>query len=66
MAPPLAAPFSKPAETRKGHPLRMVGAAQDVTELVEAQRVTAESRTLVEALQECAPIGFALSTVSCA
>jgi PAS domain S-box-containing protein len=52
--------FSELAETREGHPLRMVGAVQDVTELVEAQRATAESLTLVEALQEGAPIGFAL------
>jgi PAS domain S-box-containing protein len=51
--------FSELAESRDGHPLRMVGAVQDVTELVEAQRVTAESLTLVEALQENAPIGFA-------
>ncbi len=40
--------FSELAETRDGHPLRMVGAVQDVTELVEAQRATAESLTLVE------------------
>jgi len=51
--------FSELAETRDGHPLRMVGAVQDVTELVEAQRATAESLTLVERLQESAPIGFA-------
>jgi PAS domain S-box-containing protein len=52
--------FSELAETRDGHPLRMVGAVQDVTELIEAQRATAESLTLVETLQESAPIGFAL------
>ncbi len=52
--------FSELAEERDGQPVRMVGAVQDVTELVEAQRATAESLTLVEALQECAPIGFAL------
>jgi PAS domain S-box-containing protein len=52
--------FCELAETRAGHPLRMVGAVQDVTELVEAQRATAESLTLVEAVQENAPIGFAL------
>jgi PAS domain S-box-containing protein len=51
--------FSELAQTRDGHPLRMVGAVQDVTELVEAQRETAESLTLVETLQESAPIGFA-------
>jgi PAS domain S-box-containing protein len=52
--------FSELAETRDGRPLRMVGAVQDVTELVEAQRATAESLTLVEALQDSAPMGFAL------
>jgi PAS domain S-box-containing protein len=52
--------FSELAEERDGHPVRMVGAVQDVTELVEAQRATAESLTLVETLQESAPIGFAL------
>ena len=51
--------FSELAESRDGRPLRMVGAVQDVTELVEAQRATAESLTLVETLQESAPIGFA-------
>jgi len=51
--------FSELAETRDGHPLRMVGAVQDVTEVVKAQRATAESLTLVERLQESAPIGFA-------
>ena len=51
--------FSEVAEERDGHPSRMVGAVQDVTELVDAQRSTAESLTLVEALQESAPIGFA-------
>ncbi len=52
--------FSELAEERDGHPVRMVGAVQDVTELVEAQRATAESLVLVETLQESAPIGFAL------
>ncbi|HTS72160.1 MAG TPA: EAL domain-containing protein [Gaiellaceae bacterium] len=52
--------FSELADSRDGRPLRMVGAVQDVTELVEAQRATAESLTLFEALQESAPIGFAL------
>jgi PAS domain S-box-containing protein len=52
--------FSELAEEKDGRPWRMVGAVQDVTELVEAQRVTAETLTLVEALQENAPIGFAL------
>ena len=52
--------FCELAENTEGHPLRMVGAVQDVTELMEAQRATAESLTLVEALQESAPVGFAL------
>jgi PAS domain S-box-containing protein len=52
--------FSEFAETRAGQPARMVGAVQDVTELVEAQHATAESLTLIEAVQESAPIGFAL------
>jgi len=52
--------FSELAASRDGHPVRMVGAVQDVTELVEAQRATAESLSLVEALQDGAPIGFAL------
>jgi PAS domain S-box-containing protein len=51
--------FSELTENRNGRPVRMVGAVQDVTELVETQRATAESLTLVEALQENAPIGFA-------
>lgn len=50
--------FSELAESSDGRP-RMVGAVQDVTELVEAQHKTAESLTLLEALQENAPIGFA-------
>jgi len=52
--------LSELAEKKDGQALRMVGAVQDVTELVEAQRATAESLTLVETLQETAPIGFAL------
>src|SRR5579871_6775861 len=52
--------FSELAETRDGHPARMVGAVQDVTELVEAQRATAESLTLLEVLQESAPVGVAM------
>ena len=52
--------FSEVAENIDGHPLRMVGAVQDVTELVQAQRATAESLSLVEALQESAPVGVAL------
>jgi len=52
--------FSELAQEADGRPSRMVGAVQDVTELVEAQRATAETLTFVEALQESAPIGFAL------
>jgi PAS domain S-box-containing protein len=51
--------FSELAEKTDGRPTRMVGAVQDVTELVETQRATADSLTLVEALQESAPVGFA-------
>jgi PAS domain S-box-containing protein len=52
--------FSELVEKRDGQPSHLVGAVQDVTELMEAQRATAESLALVEALQESAPIGFAL------
>lgn len=52
--------FSEIAEMREGRACRMVGAVQDVTDLVEAQRRTAESLMLVEALAESAPVGFAL------
>jgi PAS domain S-box-containing protein len=38
---------------------RLVGSVQDVTALSEAQRQTVESLTLVETLQETAPVGFA-------
>lgn len=51
--------LSEVAEDKDGRPSRMVGAVQDVTELVEAQRMTSESLSLVEALQESAPVGFA-------
>src|SRR5581483_3384602 len=51
--------FCELADSMDGRPGRMVGAVQDVTELVDAQRATAESLTLVEALQESAPVGFA-------
>jgi PAS domain S-box-containing protein len=43
----------------EGCPLRMVGSAQDLTDLVETQRKTAESLTLLEALRTEAPVGFA-------
>ena len=47
------------AERREGRPVRLVGSVQDVTELAEAHRQTAESLTLVETLQSTAPVGFA-------
>ena len=40
-------------------PSRLVGSVQDVTELSEALRQTAESLNLVETLQSAAPVGFA-------
>ena len=51
--------FSDVAGANDGRPSRLVGAVQDVTELVEAQRTLSESLMLVEALQESAPVGFA-------
>jgi PAS domain S-box-containing protein len=38
---------------------RLIGSVQDLTDLVAAQRETAESLTLMEALQAAAPVGFA-------
>jgi PAS domain S-box-containing protein len=43
----------------EGRPLRMVGSVQDLTDLVETQRKMAESLTLLEALRNEAPVGFA-------
>jgi PAS domain S-box-containing protein len=40
-------------------PARLVGSVQDVTELSEALRQTAESLNLMETLQSAAPVGFA-------
>jgi PAS domain S-box-containing protein len=42
-----------------GRPERLVGCVQDITELAESQRETAESLTLIETLQSTAPVGFA-------
>jgi PAS domain-containing protein len=42
-----------------GRPSRLVGSVQDVTELSEALRQTAESLNLMETLQSAAPVGFA-------
>jgi PAS domain S-box-containing protein len=44
---------------KDGRPSRLIGSVQDVTELVEAQRETAQSLTLMETLQETSPVGFA-------
>jgi PAS domain S-box-containing protein len=43
----------------EGLPARLVGCVQDITELAESQRQTAESLTLIETLQSTAPVGFA-------
>ena len=45
-------------EKRDGRPSRLVGSVHDITELVESQRETAESLTLMETLQSTAPVGF--------
>ncbi len=46
------------AEMRDGRPSRLIGSVQDITELVEAQRQTEESLTLLKALAAMAPVGF--------
>jgi PAS domain S-box-containing protein len=46
------------AEEREGRPTRLVGSAQDITELVDSERKSAESLTLMETLQSAAPVGF--------
>jgi PAS domain S-box-containing protein len=51
--------FAAVADKREGPPPRLIGSVQDVTELVEAQRQTTESLTLMETLQSTAPVGFA-------
>ncbi len=51
--------LSDAAVERDGRPSRLVGSVQDVTELSEALRQTAESLDLVETLQSAAPVGFA-------
>ena len=42
----------------EGGASRLVGSVQDITELTESQRKTAESLTLMETLQATAPVGF--------
>jgi PAS domain S-box-containing protein len=42
----------------EGGPSRLVGSVQDITELTDSQRETAESLTLMETLQSTAPVGF--------
>src|ERR1700684_3828047 len=51
--------LSDAATKSGGRPSRLVGSVQDVTELSEALRQTAESLDLVETLQSAAPVGFA-------
>jgi PAS domain S-box-containing protein len=46
------------AEDGNGNPSRLVGSVQDVTELVAAERESAESLTLMETLQSTAPVSF--------
>jgi PAS domain S-box-containing protein len=41
-----------------GDTSRLVGSVQDVTELTDSQRATAESLTLMETLESTAPVGF--------
>ncbi len=50
---------------QEGCPRRFVGAVQDVTALSESQRRTAESLTLMETLQQAAPVGFAFVDRDC-
>jgi PAS domain S-box-containing protein len=51
--------YSTVAAADDSLPTRLIGCVQDITELAEAQRQTAESLTLVETLQSTAPVGFA-------
>jgi PAS domain S-box-containing protein len=46
------------AEDGNGNQSRLVGSVQDVTELVAAERESAESLTLMETLQSTAPVSF--------
>jgi PAS domain S-box-containing protein len=43
---------------QEGGRSRLVGSVQDITELTDSQRETAESLTLMETLQSTAPVGF--------
>jgi len=51
--------FPAVADEREGRPRRFFGAVQDVTALFESQRRSAESLTLMETLEQAAPVGFA-------
>src|SRR3984885_89316 len=51
--------LSEAAVESEPRPSRLVGSVQDVTELSEALRQTAESLNLMETLQSAAPVGFA-------
>lgn len=42
----------------EGGTSRLVGSVQDVTQLTDSQRATAESLTLMETLESTAPVGF--------
>jgi PAS domain S-box-containing protein len=57
--------FAAVADEQEGPPRRFVGAVQDVTALAESQRHTAESLTLMETLQQAAPVGFAFVDRDC-
>jgi PAS domain S-box-containing protein len=57
--------FPAVAAEQEGPPRRFVGAVQDMTALAESQRHTAESLTLMETLQQAAPVGFAFVDRDC-
>ncbi len=57
--------FPAVADEHEGRPRRLVGAVQDVTTLSESQQHTAESLTLMETLQQAAPVGFAFVDRDC-
>jgi PAS domain S-box-containing protein len=57
--------FAAVASEQEGPPRRFVSAVQDVTALAESQRHTAESLTLMETLQQAAPVGFAFVDRDC-
>ncbi len=57
--------FAAAADEQEGPPRRFLGAVQDVTALAESQRNTVESLTLMETLQQAAPVGFAFVDRDC-